>query len=404
MNLNRNWKKDIILFLAGQTISVFGSSLVQYAMMWSITINTDSGLMMTIYIICGLLPTLFLSPFAGVWADRYDRKKIIILADSFIAIATLILAILFFMGYNSIWLIFIMAAIRAFGSGVHTPAIGAILPQMVPQEELTRVNAINNTVQSSVFLIAPMLSAGLMKLVDIQYILLVDVVTAALAVLILLFLVDIPSHSKALEAEEVHFLDDMKKGFTYIKGHGYLKQFFLFSMIFFFLISPLAFLTPLQITRSYEDDVWNLSALEIAWSSGMILGGAIMASWGGFKNKVHTMAFSTVVTGIGTIILGLNPLFWIYLACMGIMGVTMPMFGTPSTVILQQKTDPDYLGRIFSVYSMIHSSMMPLGMLLFGPLADIIKIESILLPTGVLITIMSLYLIRSKVMLEAGKD
>lgn len=404
MSINKNWKKDIILFLAGQTISVFGSALVQYAMMWSITISTDSGLMMTIYIICGLLPTLFLSPLAGVWADRYNRKRIIILADSFIAIATLILAILFFMGYDSIWLIFIMAAIRAFGSGIHSPAINAVLPQLVPQDKLTRVNAINNTVQSSVFLIAPMISAGLMSLVQIQYIFLIDVVTAAIAVFLLVFFVDIPTHQKALEVVESHYLDDLKKGFSYIKGHGYLKQFFLFCMMFFFLISPLAFLTPLQITRSYGDDVWRLSSLEIAWSVGMILGGAIMASWGGFKNKVYTMTFSTVITGVGTILLGVNPHFWIYLASMGIMGITMPMFSTPSTVILQQKTNPDYLGRIFGVYSMIHSSMMPLGMLLFGPLADFIKIELMLLLTGVLITLMSLYLIRSKVMLEAGID
>lgn len=116
--MNRNWKKDIVLFLSSQTISLFGSSLVQYAIMWYVTMNTQSGVMMTVYIICGFLPTFFLSPFAGVWADRYDRKKLIIAADSAIALATLILAIVFMLGYREMWLLFVVAAIRALGAGV----------------------------------------------------------------------------------------------------------------------------------------------------------------------------------------------------------------------------------------------------------------------------------------------
>ena len=101
--------------------------------MWHITLTTESGLMMTLYIICGFIPTFILSPVAGVWADRYNRKMLIILADGLIAMATLILAILFLMGFDAIWLFFVMAAIRAFGTGIQMPAVGAILPQIVPQ-------------------------------------------------------------------------------------------------------------------------------------------------------------------------------------------------------------------------------------------------------------------------------
>ncbi|MHB8062118.1 MAG: MFS transporter, partial [Ruminiclostridium sp.] len=136
--MNINWKKNIILFLSSQTISLFGSSLVQYAIMWYITLKTQSGVMMTISIICGFVPAFFLSPFAGVWADRYNRKVIIILADSMIAVTTLILAILFFMGFEAMWLLFLMSAIRALGSGIQTPAIGAFLPQLVPEDKLIK--------------------------------------------------------------------------------------------------------------------------------------------------------------------------------------------------------------------------------------------------------------------------
>lgn len=404
MTQNPNWKRDIILFLSSQTISLLGSSLVQYAIMWYITLQTQSGTMMTIFIICGFLPTFFLSPFAGVWADRYNRKKIIILADAFIAIATLIMAIFYLMGYGSIWLLFVMSAIRAFGSGIHSPAINALLPQLVPDYMLTKVNAINGTIQSMVFLVSPMISAALVELVTIETIFFIDVVTAAIAIFIISFFLEVPNHAKVSESEKIDYVSDLKEGIRYIRNHAYVKQFFLFCTMFFLLVSPLAFLTPLQITRSYGDDVWRLSAVEIAWSVGMMLGGFIMATWSGFKNKIYTMTMSAIVTAIGTVILGLKPLFWIYLVSMGIMGLTMPFFNTPSTVLLQQKVDPDYLGRVFGVLNMISSSVMPLGMLFFGPLADAIEIEKMLLVTGFLMFFMSFFLIKSKVMLDAGKE
>ncbi|GJM81963.1 hypothetical protein HMSSN139_44590 [Paenibacillus sp. HMSSN-139] len=119
------WRRNIVLFLSSQTVSLFGSSLVQYAIMWYITLNTKSGIMMTLYIICGFIPTFLLSPVAGVWADRYNRKVLIMLSDGMIALSTLVLALLFLMGYEEAWLLFVMAAIRALGSGVQTPAVGA---------------------------------------------------------------------------------------------------------------------------------------------------------------------------------------------------------------------------------------------------------------------------------------
>ena len=125
---NRNWVRDVALFLTSQGISLFGSSIVQYAIMWHITIETGSGIMMTLYIICAFLPTFLLSPVTGVWVDRFNRKQLIMWADGGIAVATLILALLYMQGYQEIWMLLIVAAIRAFGVAVQTPAVGAIFP------------------------------------------------------------------------------------------------------------------------------------------------------------------------------------------------------------------------------------------------------------------------------------
>jgi MFS transporter, DHA3 family, macrolide efflux protein len=399
-----NWRKNIILFLSSQTISLFGSMLVQYAIMWHITLTTKSGVMMTLFIICGFIPAFFLSPIAGVWADRYNRKILIILADALIAIATLVLAILFLMGYESTWLLFVMAAIRAIGTGIQTPAVGAILPQIVPKEGLTKVNGINGSIQAIIMFVAPMVSAGLLAMTSIEIIFFIDVITAAIAIFVLLTFFKIPSHEKASEKQTTSYFSDLKQGLMYIKNHAFLKKFFLFFAIFFVLMAPAAFLTPLQVTRTFGDEVWRLTAIEIAFSVGMMAGGGVIASWGGFKNKVYTMTFASLLIGACTLALGVTPNFWIYLIFMAVFGVAMPIFNTPTTVLIQEKVDENYLGRIFGVFGMISTSMMPIGMLIFGPVADFIKIEWLLVGTGIFILILSIFLGRDRVLLAAGKS
>lgn len=395
--------KNIILFLTSQTISLFGSSLVQYAIMWYITLTTQSGIMMTISIICGFVPTFFLAPFAGVWADRYNRKMLIILSDSMIAISTLILAIVFLMGYKSLWLLFLMSSIRALGTAVQTPTVGAFIPQIVPEEKLTKVNGINASIQASIMLLSPMLSGWLLSITSIETIFFIDVITAAIGVLTLLLFLKVQVHAKALKKQELSYLSDMLIGFRYIKNHIFIRKFFSYFGLFNFLVVPAAFLTPLQVTRSFGNDVWRLTAIEVVFSIGMMLGGGIMAYWGGFNNRIKTMALSSVIMGICTFGLGVAPDFWIFLFFMSIFGIVMPMFNTPSTVLLQEKVKPDLLGRVFGVLAMITSSMMPLGMLLFGPISDFMKIENLLIGTGILIFIQGIFLFNNKVLKEEGK-
>jgi DHA3 family macrolide efflux protein-like MFS transporter len=402
-NPMQHWKKNIILFLGSQTISLFGSALVQYAILWYITLNTQSGMMMTISILCGFLPTFILSPIAGVWADRYNRKMLIMLADSLIAISTLILAILFLIGYDDLWLLFEMSAVRAVGTGIQTPAVGAILPQIVPEEQLTKVNGANGSIQAMIMLIAPIISAALLTTASLETIFFIDVITAAIAVSILLFFLKIAVHEKASQEQTTSYFSDMQKGFAYVQNHVFLKKFFLFFSGFFILSAPAAFLTPLQVTRSFGDDVWRLTAIEVTFSIGMIIGGILISSWGGYKNKIHTMTLATLIFGACTFALGIIPIFWLYLIFMGIIGIAIPMFNTPSTVLLQEKVEPDYLGRVFGVLGMISTSMMPLGMLVFGPISDFVPIEWLLIGTGILMFIQGFFLLGSKVLVEAGK-
>jgi len=402
--MQQNWKKDIVLFLTSQTMSLFGSSLVQYAIMWYITLETQSGVMMTIFIICGFVPTFFLSPFAGVWADRYNRKVIIILSDTIIATVTLIMAIVFIMGYKEFWLLFVISAIRGLGSAVQMPTVSAFIPQIVPEDKLMRVNGISTSIQSMIMVISPIASGALLTMASIELIFFIDVFTAAVGVLTLLFFLRVPPHAKALEKQKVSYYTDLRDGFHYIKNHAYVRKFFIFCGLFFILVSPVAFLTPLQVARSFGDDVWRLTMIEITFSAGMIIGGIIMASWGGFRNKIHTMVLACLIMGAGTVALGIIPMFWLYNVVMAAVGLAMPMMNTPSTVLLQQKVEEEFLGRVFGVLSMISSSMMPLGMLIFGPLSDYIKIEWMLIGTGILMIVETILLLGNKVLIEIGRS
>jgi DHA3 family macrolide efflux protein-like MFS transporter len=401
--MKQNWKKNTILFLTSQNISLLGSMLVQYAITWYITLKTQSGIMMTISIICGFLPTFFISPFAGVWADRYDRKLLIILSDSLIAVSTFIMAILFIMGYGSIWMLFVVSAVRAIGEGVQMPSVGAFLPAIVPMDKLTRVNGINSSIQSLVILVSPMLSGVMLTVAAIEAVFFVDVVTAAVAVSIMILFLHVPAHGKALQDQKLNYLGDMYEGIKYIKNHNFIKTLFIFCAVYFILIAPLAFLTPLQVARSFGNDVWRLTIIEVVYALGMMLGGLIMASWGGLKNKLHTMVLSTFVIAVSTFVLGLIHVFWIYTFMMGIIGLVLPAFNTPFTVLLQQKVEADFLGRVFGVLTMISSSIMPLAMIGYGPVADFIKIEWLLLVTGLLMLVQSFVMLKNKVLFEAGK-
>lgn len=399
-----NWLRNISLFLSSQTISLFGSSLVQYAMMWYITLETKSGMMMTIYTLCGFIPTFILSPVAGVWADRYNRKVLIMAADGLIAFATLILAILFLMGHDATWLLFVMAAIRAVGTGIQTPAVGAILPQIVPTDKLTKVNGINGSIQAIIAFASPMISAALLQLATMEIIFFIDVITAAIAILTLLIFLKIPVHEKAQNKQEASYLSDFKEGLRYVNNHAFLKQFFIFFAIFFVLMAPAIFLTPLQVTRSFGDDVWKLTAIEIAFSIGMMIGGGVIATWGGFSNRIRTMMFASFIMSICTILLGVIPIFWLYLGVMGLFGIAMPIFNTPANVLFQEKIEEAYLGRVFGVLGMVSTSMMPLGMVIFGPIADFIPVEWLLIGTGVFMIILTIMMNRSKVLIKAGEQ
>lgn len=380
----RDWKRKTTIFLCSQGISLFGSSLVAYAIIWYITLTTTSGSMMTISIIMSFLPQVLISMFAGVWADRYNRKHIIMLSDGLVAVSTLILAIFFFIGYREMWLIFAVSAIRSIGSGIQSPAVSAILPQFVPKDKLMKVNGIKGSIQSLINLLSPAAGGVILTMFSVEASFFVDVITAAIAISIMTEL-KVGKHVEYITMNEFEAISELKKGFKYIYNHKLIKSLLIYYVFFFLLISPAAFLTPLMVARSYGAEIWRLTLNEILFSGGAVLGGIIISSWGGFKNHMKTIAMSCFGFGVCTVLLGFSTNFIFFLTAMGMAGIFLPVFNAAESVMIQQSVENNMQGRVFGIIEIFAAGLMPVGMLFYGPLADVIKIENILIITGFLI-------------------
>lgn len=376
-----HWRRDVGIFLSGQTVSLFGSMLVQYAIMWHLTLETKSGVVLALAAVAGFLPQAVVSIFGGVWADRLNRKLLIIVADGSIAITTLALAIFLLNGVTDLWLIFLTLAIRSVGAGIQMPAVSALIPQITPTDKLMRVNGINGSIQSAMMLIAPAAAGALYATASLIAIFFVDVVTAAIGIGLLLL---VPVKTLIRAGERPGYFADLTDGVRYVWHHGFVRWLLLLFAIVFLLIVAPSYLTPLMIARTFGDEVWMLTVNELAFSVGMVGGGAIIAIWGGTKNRVLLIVGSSVVFGVLSIGLGLSTNLWVFFGFMFLLGIAVPFFSTTSMTLLQERVEPERQGRVFGFVGIVMAVSMPLGMTVFGPLADVVSVELLLVVAGAL--------------------
>jgi DHA3 family macrolide efflux protein-like MFS transporter len=378
-----HWKRDVVVFLTSQTVSLFGSMLVQYAIMWHLTLVTKSGLVLALAAIFGFLPQAVVSMFGGVWADRVNRKLLIIWADASIAVTTLALAIFMLSGIDDLWLIYATLAIRSTGAGIQMPAVSSLIPQITPTAHLMRVNGINGSIQSAMALVAPAAAGVLYATASIVSIFFVDVVTAAIGIALLSTLA-VPT-IRRVSADSPSYFADLVEGVRYVAHHAFVRWLLiLFGVVFLLIVAP-SYLTPLMVVRSFGDEVWKLTATELAFSIGMVLGGIVISVWGGTKNRITMIAASSLVFGGLSIAMGLSTNLWVFLTFMFLLGLAVPFFSTPSMTLLQERVEPERQGRVFGFVGIVMAVAMPFGMVVFGPLADVFTVESLLIAAGILL-------------------
>lgn len=393
-----NWKSQAMLFLISQCITLFGSTLVQMAIVWYVTIQTSSGVWVAAFTVCSYLPQFLISFVAGVWADRHSRKKLIIGADSLIALVTFLMVLAIpHIRDKTVVLggLLVMSVIRSFGAGIQTPAVNAVIPQLVPEDQIMRFNGINATMQSVVQFAAPAAAGVLLTINTLSSTLIIDTATAIVGIG-LLSAVIIPK--QAIQNKETSVFIDMKIGVKYTLSDKLIGKVLTVYGLFIFLCVPAGFLSQLFVSRVYGETYWYLSAVELAGFIGMVAGGILMSIWGGFKSRVTTMSVGLIAFGSLAIGMGLSKQFALYLTLMIIYGVAITMVQTATTTLIQEKAEMSMQGRVFGLLGAMYSGFLPVGMAIFGPMADEISLKWIMIGSGIALIALSIFVGTNKEM------
>ena len=373
------WARRFFTIWSGQALSLFGSALVQFALIWWLTQKSGSATVLAIATLVGMLPQIVLGPFAGALVDRWNRRVIMIMADATIAVFSLLLAYLFVTDTVQIWHVYAIMAIRALGGAFHFPAMSASTPLMVPDSQLTRVNGLNQALQGINGMIAPPVGALLLGLLSTQGILMIDVGTAILAILPLLF-ISIPQPKPREDLQQKvkpSLMQDVRAALAYIRSIPGFTAIIFMALFLNFLLVPTGALLPLLVIKHFGKGALELGLLESATGIGIITGGILLSIWGGFKKKIVTSVAGIVGLGIGVTLVGLAPANLFLLAIAGniLLGFMIPMANGPVGAMMQSIVRPDMQGRVMSLLNSGATAISPLGLLIAGPFSDLLGIR-----------------------------
>ncbi|MCW5877797.1 MAG: MFS transporter [Anaerolineales bacterium] len=370
---SKGWQRPFFQMWTGQALSLLGSQLVQFALVWYLTRQTGSATVLATATLVAMLPNILLGPLAGSFVDRGDRKRIMIAADAAIALATLVLAGLFALGWVQIWHIYLLLMLRALGGAFHSPAFSASTSLMVPKEHLPRVQGVNQMLNGGLSVVAAPLGAFLLELLPTQGVLAIDLVTATIAILALLPVrIPLPERQAPTNAEKPSFWSDFRDGLDYVLGWPGLLILLVMSMLINVLFSPAISLMPLLVSQHFQQGVLQLGWLQGMWGLGIILGGLVLGVWGGFKKRIYTSQMGLLGLGLAFGLTGLLPASGLQPALGLILlgGMMLPMSNGSFWAVMQATVDPERQGRVFSLVISLASAMAPLGLLLAGPLVD----------------------------------
>lgn len=388
---NKPWKRSFFTIWSGQALSILGSQLVQFALIWYLTVQTRSATVLATATLVGMLPNVILGPFIGTLVDRWNRRRIMLIADSIVALATLLLVALFALDIVEVWHIFAVLFIRSLASTFHGNAMSASTSLMVPVEQLTRIQGLNQLLNGGLNVVAAPLGALLLGMLPMQGILAIDVITALFAILPLVFIQVPQPERSAVDEGKTTVWTDFKAGLHYMFNWPGLLIIGLMTVGINFTIIPAFSLLPLMVKDYFGGSAIHLGWVESAMGAGMIIGGALLGIWGGFSRKILTSLVGLMGMGAGTLVLALAPSSAISLAVGAalLVGFMTPMTMGPFYAIIQSSVEANMQARIFSLLSSVGTAIVPLGLMIAGPVADRVGIQAWFLLGGILCIFMS---------------
>ncbi len=386
----QDWKRVFTIIFTGQLFSTLSSYVVAYAVIFWLSVETRSAEVLAYATIAALLPQMVLGLFTGVFVDRWNRKRTMIFADLFIAFFTLVLASLFWITEPKIFFVYLLLMIRSAGMAFHVPAMQASVPLLAPQEKLMKIAGINNMIHSVSTIASPALAALLISLFKLQWILLIDVAGAVIAVATLL-LVHIPDPERKEEVKP-HLWRELLEGLKEIYSKPGLLWLFILAITAMVFIMPVSALFPLMTLEHFQGTTYMMSIVEIAWGIGMLIGGAIIGHKRLNNFKVVLINLTYLVLGLTFVFSGILPpsgFAW-FAGVTAIGGISMTLYSGSFTVIVQTMVEPAALGRVFSLYSSITLLPSMIGLLATGFIADSIGIGNAFIIAGTGIALMGI--------------
>ena len=376
----------------GQAFSLLGSSLVQFALVWWLTKVTGSATVLATAAMMALLPQVFIGPIAGALVDRWNRRRVMIVADSLIALAVVLLAGLFAFDRVQIWHIYILMFVRAVGAAFHWPAMQASTSLMVPERHLSRVAGLNQALQGLASIMAPPLGALLLETVSMQATLSVDVATALLAIVPLLFVhVPQPAHVDAGEGESKSSVTaDLREGLRFLRGWPGMLMVIGIAMIINLLLHPAMSLQPLLITNRFSGGALELAWMQCAFGVGFVAGGITLSAWGGFKRRAMTALLGLILNGLALALVGLTPAsaLWLAIGAMFFAGFMNVVVNGSMFAMLQAIVPPEVQGRVFTVVLSGAGAVVPVGLAIAGPVADALGVHTWFVAGGAIMAIL----------------
>ena len=378
-----NWKRVFAIIWTGQFLSILTSSIVNFAIVLWLSLETGSAEVLAFATMAALLPQSVLGLFTGIFIDRWKRKRVMIMADSFIAFCTLILAVLFYFDLAKISHIYVLLALRSVGSAFHMPAMQASVPLLAPKSELMRIAGINQVIQSVCNIAGPALAGIFITMMKMTNILLLDVAGAAFACLSLCF-VFIPDPSHEERNSELHLWREAKEAIMEVRNQYGLSWLFLLSILATFVIMPVSVLFPLMTLNHFAGNAFQVSLVEVSWGGGALLAGALLGLKKYRWNEILLINGMYIALGLTFLFSGLLPvsgfIWFAVLTALG--GVCGSLYFATFTTVIQSRIDPGVMGRVFSFY--MSFSMLPsmIGLLSTGFLADSIGLGNTFIISG----------------------
>jgi len=369
----------------GQLVSVAGSGMTRFGLTLWVYEQTGSATALAVVAIFSFAPAIFLSPIAGVIVDRVSRKKVMIASDFAAGLSTMAILILYSTGLLEIWHLWAAGFFASAFESFQFPAYSSAITTMIDKKHYTRANSMLTMVESASLIISPIAAGALYYSAGLNSILLIDIATFVFAVgMLLLVVIPNPPETTVGRASRGSLLKESAFGFRYIRSKpsllGLLLVFFSTNLTFGLAMILLA---PMILARTGSNEL-ILAATMTIFGVGGVVGGLVVAAWGGFKKRIHGVLLGQVFAGLfGFIILGVGQSLTMWAVGAFLLMFIMPLINGSSQAIWQSKVQPDVQGKVFATRRLIAQTSAPVAMILGGRLADVV-FEPAMAPGGTL--------------------